>query len=320
MSVGFPKPRTHRDYEPATELRVLREWAKAPDRKIPRKGSDHLLLATWNIANLGVQDRREKDYRLIAEILGWFDLVAIQETNDELTGLRAIEEQLPGYYRVLFSDPGGNDERYTFLYDSRKVSPMEEVSEVTIPPSDLGKIKLPGVKTGFGGFDRNPYLVSFKSGDFQFLLCNCHLFFGKRSIGFDRRCLEAYAVAWWADGRHRDEHAYLDNVLALGDFNLPKEEPTDRVYAALTARGLQLPRHETRVPGTNLGGTAQYDQMAVFPGAISDAITEKGIFDFDTVVFRDLWGGGTEAEAKTFEGYVKYYLSDHRPLWAQLRV
>jgi endonuclease/exonuclease/phosphatase family metal-dependent hydrolase len=301
LSVGFPKPRTHWDCDPATELRVLRDWAKEPDRKIPAKDASHLLLATWNIANLRVQDRRQKDYRLISEVLHWFDLVAIQETNDDLSGLRAIEEELPNYYRVLFSDPGGNDERYTFLYDSRFIAPLEEVGEVTIPPSDLGKIKLPAVTTGFAGFDRNPYLVSFQARKFQLTLANCH-FFGKRSIGFDRRCLEAYAVAWWADGRRRDRNAYVTNVLALGDFNLPKDEPSDRIYAALTAKGLELPKHQTRVPGTNLGGTAQYDQMAVFPGPISNAVTKMGVFDFDTAVFRELWGQRQRSRGQDLRG------------------
>ena len=52
-------------------FRVLRDWAKEPDRKIPAKDASHLLLATWNIANLRVQDRRQKDYRLISEVLHW---------------------------------------------------------------------------------------------------------------------------------------------------------------------------------------------------------------------------------------------------------
>jgi hypothetical protein len=29
---------------------------------------------------------------------------------------------------------------------------------------------------------------------------------------------------------------------------------------------------------------------------------------------------GTKAEASKFRSYVRYYLSDHRPLWAQLRL
>jgi hypothetical protein len=87
-----------------------------------------LLVATWNVANLGVQERREKDYRLIAELVSWFDLVAMQEVNDNLSGLRAIHRLLPGSYRLLFSDAGGNDERLAFLYDSDKVAVLEEVA------------------------------------------------------------------------------------------------------------------------------------------------------------------------------------------------
>jgi hypothetical protein len=53
---------------------------------------------------------------------------------------------------------------------------------------------------------------------------------------------------------------------------------------------------------------------------MEDAITATGVFDIDGAVFRDLWGNGTKAEASKFRSYVRYYLSDHRPLWAQLRL
>jgi hypothetical protein len=39
------------------------------------------------VANPGVQERRDKDYRLIAEIMSWFDVVAVQEVNDNLAGI-----------------------------------------------------------------------------------------------------------------------------------------------------------------------------------------------------------------------------------------
>jgi hypothetical protein len=40
-------------------------------------------LRIWNVANLGhpEQQRREKDFELIAELLGWFELVAFQEVK-----------------------------------------------------------------------------------------------------------------------------------------------------------------------------------------------------------------------------------------------
>jgi endonuclease/exonuclease/phosphatase family metal-dependent hydrolase len=321
---GFPKPAFVYDYDVKTELKALRNYPKLAgkeDRAIPAKTASHLLLATWNIANLGVQDRREKDYQLIAEVLSWFDLVAIQETNGNLEGLRGIQAQLPGRYRVLFSDPGGNNERFAFLYDSERVEVLEEIGRVTVPPKDLPSVKLPDVDQLFAGFDRNPSLVSFRAGRLTFVLANVHLYFGDNDdkAEMERRCLEAYAVGRWADLRRRDKEAFTPNVLALGDFNLPVADASDAVYRALTRKGLRLPPHSTKVGGSNLNDDAHYDQMAVFPGPMEEAITASGVFDFDGALFRDLWGE-SKAEQKKFRSYVKYYLSDHRPLWARLKI
>jgi endonuclease/exonuclease/phosphatase family metal-dependent hydrolase len=320
---AFPKPRFDYDYDVDAEIRALRDYPKQKtDRAIPDKRDDRLLLATWNIANLGVQKRRPKDYRLIAEILSWFDMTAIQEVNDDLSGLRAIQEHLPSRYRTLFSDPGGNNERFVFLFDSRKVQPLEEIGEVTVPATDLKDVKLPDVRETFSGFDRNPYLGAFRAGSLDFVLANVHLYFGdaRRAIGMARRCLEAYAVARWAQLRHRSRSAYTRNILALGDFNLPLRSEADRVYRALTRRGLEIPQHSTKVGGSNLSDDAHYDQMAMFPGPVRNAITTLGVFDFDGAVFRDLWKDGDKRQQKRFRSYVKYYLSDHRPLWAELKI
>lgn len=320
---AFAKPRFAYDYELAKELKALRDYPKQEgkeDRALPRRTRKRLLLATWNIANLGVQKRREKDYRLIAEIIGWFDAVAIQETNDNLEGLLAIMAQLPKRYRAIFSDPGGNQERYSFVFDGERLSVLDEIGLITVPVKDLKSVKLPKVKRPFEGFDRNPYLVSFRAGGLELVLANVHLYFGEDDdASIERRCLEAYAIGRWADLRRRSKHAYTPNVLALGDFNLPVRDETDPIYRALTRRGLHLPRHSTKVGGSNLNEDAQYDQMAVFPGPIEDAYERGGVFDFDGAVFRDLWGP-TEREQTRFRSYVKYYLSDHRPLWAALTI
>lgn len=107
----FPKPGFKYDYRLSSQIGALREYRDMkPGRAIPRKAADRLL-ATWNVANLGVQERRDKDYRLIAELVSWFDLVAMQEVNDDLSGLRAIQRHLPQSFRLLFSDAAGNDER-----------------------------------------------------------------------------------------------------------------------------------------------------------------------------------------------------------------
>ena len=150
----FRKPSFAYDYDVAHEVAALRTYPEQPgreDRAIPAKAPGHLLVATWNIANLGLQRRDDEDYRLLAEVLSWFDLTAIQEVNDDLGGLRAIQKHLPDRYRVQFNDTGGNRERFAFLYDARKVAPLEEVGEVTVTPIELDRVRLPDVAGRFAG-------------------------------------------------------------------------------------------------------------------------------------------------------------------------
>lgn len=317
----FPTPKFRYTYDLGTEVQALRRYERTkPGRDIPDKAPNRLLVATWNVANLGVQKRRERDYRLIAEMLGWFDLAAIQEVNENLAGLRAIQQHLPGRYHVLFSDSAGNRERLVYLYDSTKVSLLEKVGEVAVPPSQLRYIKLPGVRRKFDGFDRTPYIAAFKAGGKTFVLVNVHLYFGsekRAKDSMDRRSLETFAVAWWADHRRKSKYAYSHNVVALGDFNLPKIQPGDLIYKALTSRGLRLPDHSTEI-GSSIASESHYDQIAFFPGEVSQAFTGRaGVFDFDGAVFAGLWQKKTRAQ---FLAYVRYYLSDHRILWAEFRI
>jgi len=314
----FPKPKTDYDYQASAQINALQDYRdNEPQRAIPKKATNRLLMATWNVANLGVQERRDKDYQLIAEMVNWFDLVAMQEVNDNLAGLRGIQKHLPTSFRVLFSDIAGNKERMTFIYDSTKVTLLEKVGEIDIPPSDHRHITLPGIEQQFDGFDRNPYLAAFQSGAFRFVLVNVHLFFGSdKPISMNRRSLETFAVARWADNRRKSENAYSHNIVALGDFNLPKAEPGDPIYDALTKRGLQLPEHSTKI-GSSIASDSHYDQIAFFPGETQDHFTgQAGVFDFDGAVFKTLYE--TVALGK-FLAYVRYYISDHRPLWAEFR-
>jgi endonuclease/exonuclease/phosphatase family metal-dependent hydrolase len=316
-----PKPANWSTRTIEQEIQALREYRDKKDgRKIPRKSKDRLLVATWNIANLGLQKRTPKSYKIIAEIVGWFDVVAVQEVADDLSGLRALQQDLPKKYRVLFSDKAGNDERAAFIYDGKKIKLQEKVGEVAVCQSEHRHIHLPGIDQEFGGFDRNPYIASFKIKDFVFLLMNAHLYFGSEESEEDenRRALEAFAAARWADLRHDDKHAYTKNIIVLGDFNLPKYEPGDAVYEALRRRGLRRPKHSTQVCSM-IASDNHYDQILCLPGAVKQQCTDMGIFDFDGAVFSDLYNSDTAAKKK-FKSYVKYYVSDHRPMWAAFNV
>jgi endonuclease/exonuclease/phosphatase family metal-dependent hydrolase len=216
------------------------------------------------------------------------------------------------------SDIAGNKERMAFVYDTTKVAQLEKVGEVSVPPADFPQIKLPGIQRKFDGFDRNPYIVAFQAGTFRFQVVNVHLFYGsEKPADIERRSLETYAVARWCDLRRKSKYVYASDIIAIGDFNLPKTVPGDAIYDALTKRGLQLPQHSSEV-GSSIASDNHYDQIAFFPGETEQEFTDNtGVFDFDGAVFKTLW---EDRGRKDFLTYVRYFLSDHRPLWAEFAI
>ena len=314
----FPKPRFDYEINLKTELTALRDYERGePGRAIPDKHAGNLLLATWNIANLGVQKRSPEAYRLIAEILSWFDVIAIQEVNDNPSGLLALRSELPRSYGFVYSDASGNKERLTYVYDTLKVTLSDEIGEVAFPPSEYRWVNQADI-TGyvFNGFDRTPYLATFSAGNFVFSVVNCHSFFGDGSqASMDRRTLETLAVARYTDLRRKSRHAVTTDIVALGDFNLPKLSSDDPIYRALTKRGLEIPQHSTQI-GSAIASDNHYDQIAFFPGETQQNFVRSGVFDFDGCLFVDLWNDRGE---KDFMAWSRYYISDHRPLWAEFR-
>lgn len=313
----FPKPRFAFEYDLKAEIARLRKHKKA--RAIPKRERGKLLIATWNIANLGAQARCDQDLSIIAEVIRWFDIIAVQECRENFGDLFDILNKLPKSYRVVMSDASGNNERMAFLYNSRKLTILEEVGEIAFPPSRLKSIKLPGIKAQFNGFDRTPYLAAFSVGDTSLMLVNVHLFYGdKTRASMARRSLETYAVAKWADLRKKSRYSFTRELLALGDFNMPKCEPGDPIFQALTKLGLELPEHSTQIT-SSISSDANYDQIAFFPETSQNHFTGlKGVFDFDAAIFPDLWKEGENQ--KNFKTYLRYYISDHRPMWVQLSI
>lgn len=309
---SFPKPNFVFNFDVQTEVQNL--LAHKDTREIPEKSMDRLLLGSWNVANLGLHIRHADHYKLLAEIIGWFDIIAIQEVNDKLEGLKAIESELPAEYNLIFSDKGGNNERSAIIYDSTIINQLELVGEIAVPPKDHRYIKLTGVAQKFTGFDRNPYMCSFQWKNKIFVLITVHSFSGK-DVRYDleRRALEALAIGRYADLRNKSNNTFSKNIIAVGDFNIPKTEKGDVVYDALVKRGLKLPEHSTKVY-SNITNDKTYDQIAFLP-SIKSKIVRHGVFDYDTKIFPNLWNSMTAID---FRAYLRYYISDHRPLWMQL--
>lgn len=325
---ALARPNPEHTYSATTEINRLIRYRDrvhddpADNRHIPPVGQvGQVLIATWNIANLGVHKRRNPDIKVIAAILSWFEIVAIQEVADNLDDFYEVLNELPNHFDWIFSDKAGNEERSAYIFDTRRVTLGPKIGEVVIVDSDRGDIKIAGIDRNFRGFNRNPYLASFTIEDTDILLANCHLYYGKtgtaaeRTESMEHRQLEAYAIARWCDLRRGDIHAWTRNIIALGDFNLPAAQAGDPIYDALTSRGLRLPPHTTRIP-TNVSNNADYDQIAMTPGIVS-RITDIGVFEFDGAIFQSIYDSSASSYWRTC---AKYYISDHRPLWIQFEL
>jgi hypothetical protein len=108
-------------------------------------------------------------------------------------------------------------------------------------------------------------------------------------------------------------------------MNVPSMEETEATYKALIKFGFLPLDHTTKTAGTNLGNDKTYDQMTFAPGGIANRIKDKGVFDFDTAVFKPLWTKlndemSPKKALSKFNAHVKHHISDHRPIWVQLDI
>lgn len=275
--------------------------------RVPRaRAGESVVLATWNVRELGRTPRREDAIAMIAAILGRFSLTSLVELRRDTTDLERILERLGPRYRVLYSepldDPGGNGERACFLYDTRFVTHTGLVSVVH------GERRRVGREYVTPHWWRPPYMAGFRAGETSFVLATAHVRWGGPASG---RLAELRALATWAEGQARRAKSPTPLVLA-GDMNIPST--ASPLYRALTARGLTVPEALLGAHGTNLAENKRYDHILHLP-ALAARFTERaGVVDFFGDDGRGLFPRGVSREGLTRQ------MSDHLPLWAELRV
>ncbi len=344
MSIPFKNPTPHHTFNVSREKSALtRHFRK---RGVPRSQSGKLLLASWNIANLGAQSRTGDDIKVIAHILKRFDLIAVQEVNARFRHFVDVVREMGKSFDYVMNDTAGNTERLAFIYRKRKVKTRNLFGEIALRKREYPKrtvtvrykerrvekkVKYPGVR--FVPFDRNPYIGSFRAGALDFTLANVHLYFGRFQNSkkpedhakYCRRVLEIFALSRWASRHTEPETTYDQDIILLGDMNVPNMQPDESTYKALLKFGMQPLEYLTKTGGSNIGNDKTYDQMTFAPGSIGDRIVGKGVFDFDNGVFRDLWKQldadlPKRRATSKFNAHVKHHFSDHRPVWVELDI
>jgi endonuclease/exonuclease/phosphatase family metal-dependent hydrolase len=316
-------------------------------RELPsRTRRDSLMLATWNIRDFGgsrlnPSPRLAESLYYMAEIISAFDLVAVQEVNENMQVFEKLMDILGPTWNYIATDVcegrAGNGERMVFIYDIGKVLFRNIAGEVVLPTEALVE--------GKKQFARTPFLVKFQCGWCRFSLCTVHLYYGSDSgPQFEQRVAEIDKIAGFLAKRAEREQ---DNYILLGDMNIV--DPRNKTMEALKKHDFVLPGELAikNIPdaflgeefASNMNRDKYYDQIAFYSKRneleLGKSPKKAGVFNYYDTVFRpedwevyydasaiqDKWGETAEARKKYFtKQWRTWQMSDHLPLWTEINI
>lgn len=337
-NIRVEKPEGKRTVEKLLQLR------KQLAASIPEKTAEKtLLLATWNIREFdspAYGDRLSESFYYIAEIISRFDLVAIQEVRQDLKALDRLMDILGYNWDCLYSDvtPGtrGNGERMAIVFDKRKVKPAGLIGQLVLPPIEFrdeqGKLQYQSASQ----LVRTPLVAGFRSGWTDFVLTTVHIVYGTDAAESPQRVEEIRQVARYLKKRADDKYEWSRNFIVLGDFNI--HSPGDSTLGALNEGGFLIPPELQHLP-SNVEQNKFYDQIAfrIRPGKFGTT-GKAGVFNYYQSVFRaedessyamDMGaayistsdGLARKNQSTYYRAYWRtYQMSDHLPMWVELRI
>jgi hypothetical protein len=288
---------------------LLALYERIAASNIPSSKLDESInIATWNIREFGKKARTAPAIHYIAEVLGQFDLIGVVELRDNLRDLGRVLEILGPYWCAVYSDmipdAGGNHERIAYVFDKRAVVFNGLAAEANEPRKKKGLEYLPEES-----FWRAPYMASFKSGSFDFVMLTTHIRWGDSE---EPRRLELERLADWVEGKRQEEQKEDKDLIVMGDFNIPSK--TSPLFKAISKHGLQIPKALAGLEhGSNLAKDKRYDQILHYAGYPENFTNKGGILDYyiDAAHIKDLFPGMNKTD-------FTYQMSDHLPLWMQM--
>ena len=159
---------------------------------------------------------------------------------------------------------------------------------------------------------RSPYLVSFKAGQFDFMMLAAHVKWGsKEKIDIERRRIALEKLADWVKKRREQEHVKDKDIIVLGDFNIPNRK--SKLWKAMIKHGLDT--HSSILNddhGSTLSPGKRYDQI-FYHSENEHRIKKGGILNLYPKKVKKPY-------KKMTKGQFEWQISDHFPLWIQIDV
>jgi len=124
---------------------------------LPVRRQNSVVIGTFNIRKLGtIEKRTPQSWEFLKNIITRFDLIAVQEIMDDLSGLENLLSLLGKNYGMVVSDvtgakpgAGGNTERLGFLFNWKRIGRTALASDITFDRSEIAQ-NLYTNRTAFG--------------------------------------------------------------------------------------------------------------------------------------------------------------------------
>jgi endonuclease/exonuclease/phosphatase family metal-dependent hydrolase len=340
-----------RDYElifphmsKAEKIRTMKNLLKLKrglDNSIaPRRTDENLIFASWNIKEFGhTTQRLAESYFYIAEIISYFDLIAVQEIKSSLNDLNIILRLLGSGWGYLVNDitegSAGNSERSCYIFNKSRVQLAGLAGEIVLWDDLTENSPIKQLK-------RTPYITGFTSGWKTFALINLHLHPGDDKADFDFRKQEVALFLKALEEKRKEHSLWSENIILVGDFNFYRGvQRDDSTIEMIQEAGYREVESLVGVD-TNVSGTNAYDRMFLTKNEnflLGQSPTGKengGVFNPFEHIFTE---GDEAAYIKYMKGHYtgkkdmtkpvnqkKYFkhpwrknqLSDHFPIWCEL--
>ena len=289
----------------------------------PRNKQESFHLASWNIRDFGghrlnPSPRSPESLLYIAEVISAFDLVAVQEVNENIAAFKKVTDLLGPHWNYIVTDQSGNMERLAFVFDTRKIRFRHIAGEIVLP-------KNKGINPD--QFNRTPFMVAFQAGWFKFNICTVHIYYGSAKNLAPRK-REIHDIAeFFTKRQKKDKETYI----LLGDFNILN--PDDPTMDALLGSGFKVP-NELRRP-TALASGNYYDQIALCTREKIVQIEKAGCFHWQDYVYREeidyptykrfmptktKSGKPAKTDLAAYKKWRTWQMSDHLPLWTEIKM
>ncbi len=112
---------------------------------LPTRIADSVVIGSFNIRKLGqIKKRTQQSWQFLKKTIEQFDLLAVQEIMDDLSGFEHLVSLLGDDYGMVVSDvtgskPGssGNSERLGYIFNWKKIQRTALASDITFDRSEI---------------------------------------------------------------------------------------------------------------------------------------------------------------------------------------